>query len=410
MSSAPARYSNLMLSIAPSMTSSPNRVNLLNRVRTQTDAPDFFTAESAPTHCILPQAPDEKYTVYTITPSFCETPHSASQSEPKSCPLTSPDVKVITPPKHSALNPSALHSDDSSFKKKGTRRGTLNAQAKNILKAWMFSPEHFIHPYPNEEEKEKLVNETGIDMKQLSNWFTNARKRLWQPVLRQSGVEVKRFLSTGRGGPRGGNPPVDILANASTSSIPLQPHNSSSIHEDNSHSDHNDTPLINVSTPISNHHNESFPHVYTTLAENLISSSIQSQTPKPKKNNISSFHVHTPNTDTHIESNASSPNFAWSPQCNLNILNRKRPLTRPLAPISHLISRNDISLEPKYPQPSSINSNECFATCHPKSSMLRKNEKCDRFQDLEVLAVCSLLRLNQQSIPLSHYCDRVRND
>lgn len=88
-------------------------------------------------------------------------------------------------------------------RKKGTRRGTLNPEAKNVLKAWMFSPEHFAHPYPSEEEKEELASEAGIEVKQLSNWFTNARKRLWQPVLRQSGVEVKNFLSTGRGGPRG---------------------------------------------------------------------------------------------------------------------------------------------------------------------------------------------------------------
>lgn len=94
-------------------------------------------------------------------------------------------------------------SKTASRRKKGTRRGTLHPEAKNVLKAWMFSPEHFAHPYPSEEEKEELANEAGIEVKQLSNWFTNARKRLWQPVLRQSGVEVKNFLSTGRGGPRG---------------------------------------------------------------------------------------------------------------------------------------------------------------------------------------------------------------
>ncbi|RLN93580.1 hypothetical protein BBJ28_00013777 [Nothophytophthora sp. Chile5] len=96
-------------------------------------------------------------------------------------------------------------------RKKGTRRGTLHPEAKNVLKAWMFSPEHFAHPYPSEEEKEELASEAGIEVKQLSNWFTNARKRLWQPVLRQSGVEVKNFLSTGRGGPRGNK--LDVPTN-----------------------------------------------------------------------------------------------------------------------------------------------------------------------------------------------------
>lgn len=145
----------------------------------------------------------------------CETPHFFPGVLPF-CPDSSPTDK------HRTLAASAnsmdtdldgADSDDNAGgsalggghkrRKKGTRRGTLNPEAKNVLKAWMFSPEHFAHPYPSEEEKEELASEAGIEVKQLSNWFTNARKRLWQPVLRQSGVEVKNFLSTGRGGPRG---------------------------------------------------------------------------------------------------------------------------------------------------------------------------------------------------------------
>ncbi|TDH66459.1 hypothetical protein CCR75_007743 [Bremia lactucae] len=106
-------------------------------------------------------------------------------------------------------------------RKKGTRRGTLHPEAKNVLKAWMFSPEHFAHPYPSEEEKEELASEAGIEVKQLSNWFTNARKRLWQPVLRQSGVEVKNFLSTGRGGPRGNKLDVPLNLHQLVSSSPV---------------------------------------------------------------------------------------------------------------------------------------------------------------------------------------------
>ncbi|GLE01473.1 hypothetical protein PINS_up010303 [Pythium insidiosum] len=133
----------------------------------------------------------------------CETPHFLPGVP--TCPEASPAEKhssnaSATSESRSSQDPS---SDANKKRKKGTRRGTLNAEAKNVLKAWMFSPEHFAHPYPSEEEKEELASEAGIEVKQLSNWFTNARKRLWQPVLRQSGVEVKNFLSTGRGGPRG---------------------------------------------------------------------------------------------------------------------------------------------------------------------------------------------------------------
>uniref|UniRef100_K3WFP1 Homeobox domain-containing protein n=1 Tax=Globisporangium ultimum (strain ATCC 200006 / CBS 805.95 / DAOM BR144) TaxID=431595 RepID=K3WFP1_GLOUD len=133
--------------------------------------------------------------------------HLSSHFAPAAfCPETSPTDKTPL-----QLAVSAMDDDDAKRRKKGTRRGTLNPEAKNVLKAWMFSPEHFAHPYPSEEEKEELASEAGIEVKQLSNWFTNARKRLWQPVLRQSGVEVKNFLSTGRGGPRGNK--LDVPAN-----------------------------------------------------------------------------------------------------------------------------------------------------------------------------------------------------
>lgn len=32
-----------------------------------------------------------------------------------------------------------------------------------------------------EEEKLKLSNSTGLDQKQISNWFINQRKRHWKP-------------------------------------------------------------------------------------------------------------------------------------------------------------------------------------------------------------------------------------
>ncbi|KDO24286.1 hypothetical protein SPRG_09923 [Saprolegnia parasitica CBS 223.65] len=50
---------------------------------------------------------------------------------------------------------------------------------------WMLSPEHVKHPYPTDEDKKMLLEKTGINMKQLTNWFTNARKRIWKPMMRR---------------------------------------------------------------------------------------------------------------------------------------------------------------------------------------------------------------------------------
>ena len=62
----------------------------------------------------------------------------------------------------------------------------LPDNAVTVLKAWMLSPEHVDHPYPSDAEKQRLAAEATITVKQVSVWFTNARKRLWLP-LRQAG-------------------------------------------------------------------------------------------------------------------------------------------------------------------------------------------------------------------------------
>ena len=43
------------------------------------------------------------------------------------------------------------------------------------------SPEHVAHPYPTEKEKAQIMADTGIELKQLTNWFVNNRKRFWKP-------------------------------------------------------------------------------------------------------------------------------------------------------------------------------------------------------------------------------------
>ncbi|CAM8881621.1 unnamed protein product [Rhodiola kirilowii] len=52
-----------------------------------------------------------------------------------------------------------------------------------ILRAWLF--EHFLHPYPTESEKLILSSQTGLSKNQVSNWFINARVRLWKPMIEE---------------------------------------------------------------------------------------------------------------------------------------------------------------------------------------------------------------------------------
>jgi hypothetical protein len=82
---------------------------------------------------------------------------------------------------------------------KGKSRRELPAGAVATLKAWLLSPEHFTHPYPTPQDQVMLMQKTGIDKKQLKNWFTNARRRIWKPMLKKQ-LEQGKLAATGAGG------------------------------------------------------------------------------------------------------------------------------------------------------------------------------------------------------------------
>ncbi|CAD6505349.1 BgTH12-00840 [Blumeria graminis f. sp. triticale] len=55
------------------------------------------------------------------------------------------------------------------------RRGNLPKDTTDKLRAWFMS--HLAHPYPTEDEKQQLMDATGLQMNQISNWYINARRR-----------------------------------------------------------------------------------------------------------------------------------------------------------------------------------------------------------------------------------------
>ncbi|KAK1384905.1 homeobox protein knotted-1-like 7 [Heracleum sosnowskyi] len=57
------------------------------------------------------------------------------------------------------------------------RAGKLPGDTTSVLKAWWH--QHSKWPYPTEDDKAKLVQETGLQLKQINNWFINQRKRNW---------------------------------------------------------------------------------------------------------------------------------------------------------------------------------------------------------------------------------------
>ncbi|KAL3640676.1 BEL1-like homeodomain protein [Castilleja foliolosa] len=68
----------------------------------------------------------------------------------------------------------------------------LPEHAVAVLRSWLF--EHFLHPYPTDTDKVMLAKQTGLSRNQVSNWFINARVRLWKPM-----VEEIHMLETRQG-------------------------------------------------------------------------------------------------------------------------------------------------------------------------------------------------------------------
>ncbi|KAG8383190.1 hypothetical protein BUALT_Bualt05G0158800 [Buddleja alternifolia] len=64
------------------------------------------------------------------------------------------------------------------FSKK-RKKGKLPKEARQMLLEWWNL--HHKWPYPTEADKISLAESTGLDPKQINNWFINQRKRHWKP-------------------------------------------------------------------------------------------------------------------------------------------------------------------------------------------------------------------------------------
>ena len=78
------------------------------------------------------------------------------------------------------------------------RSSSLPPSTVEYLKAWIMSPAHIAHPYPTDTEKADIMRMTGIEMKQLTNWFTNNRKRFWKPRITAMQVSSVSWKSAGK--------------------------------------------------------------------------------------------------------------------------------------------------------------------------------------------------------------------
>ncbi|KAI5060269.1 hypothetical protein GOP47_0024689 [Adiantum capillus-veneris] len=77
----------------------------------------------------------------------------------------------------------------------------LPERSVSLLRAWLF--DHFLHPYPKDTEKVLLARQTGLTRNQVSNWFINARVRLWKPMVEEMYQEEMKTAELRRAGGQG---------------------------------------------------------------------------------------------------------------------------------------------------------------------------------------------------------------
>uniref|UniRef100_A0A914HEC2 Homeobox protein unc-62 n=1 Tax=Globodera rostochiensis TaxID=31243 RepID=A0A914HEC2_GLORO len=80
----------------------------------------------------------------------------------------------------------------------------FSKEAISKFRAWLFN--NITHPYPTEEQKKQLANETGLTILQVNNWFINARRRIVQPMIdsnNRAGRPVQVFKNRRRKGSGG---------------------------------------------------------------------------------------------------------------------------------------------------------------------------------------------------------------
>ena len=143
-------------------------------------------------------------TTTTATTSAAAVPAPASDDENKTLQtlveLANPRPTSVDDKrsgrKRTKKTPGAAHFDNTVLFKERGKFSYFPEHKSEALKAWF--ADHILWPYPNASETQELLFETGVTIRQLTNWFSNQRKRHWSAVfpdvIPQSRKAVEVFL------------------------------------------------------------------------------------------------------------------------------------------------------------------------------------------------------------------------
>ncbi|KAG6294829.1 hypothetical protein E4U09_002454 [Claviceps aff. purpurea] len=125
---------------------------------------------------------------YHYSSNFHASPPSASRP-PESAPSSTDAVSVLQYQDARQSSETCTSADLNKRK----RRGNLPKETTEKLRAWFLT--HLEHPYPTEDEKQDLMQQTGLQMNQISNWFINARRRQLPTMINNARVEADAATS-----------------------------------------------------------------------------------------------------------------------------------------------------------------------------------------------------------------------
>lgn len=112
-----------------------------------------------------------------------ELPSSSSLSGGRSQKQKAPSKEKQKKEEKRSTSSTRARKGGSSKTPKNANRGNLPKKAVEGLKKWLF--DHFQHPYPTDPEKEVLSREFDLTLTQVNNWFINARRRIWKPLVEE---------------------------------------------------------------------------------------------------------------------------------------------------------------------------------------------------------------------------------
>ncbi|XP_044983947.1 homeobox protein knotted-1-like 4 [Hordeum vulgare subsp. vulgare] len=78
---------------------------------------------------------------------------------------------------------------------KKKKSGRLPREARQRLLRWWQL--HHGWPYPSDSEKAALAESTGLDTRQINNWFINQRKRHWRPTPPAMDSRLQQHINAG---------------------------------------------------------------------------------------------------------------------------------------------------------------------------------------------------------------------